>query len=170
MRDANRQPTEDQATRPIRRGPGPATHRSVRFIAEAKDGLNVPPLVMNDTSHNAALAEDLRLTLLGRGPATHRSARFTATSIEGLNVPRLVEMNAIKPTDPGLTQDTTVPSDSVVSGADVVPDEEDWEEARPVPDIDIGTAEKHSLTTRPLKNGGRNLFKSLGRKGVCWQG
>ena len=166
MRDANRQPHEDQPTRPIRRGPSPATHRSVRFIAEAKDGLNVPPLVMNDTSRNSALAEDLRLAFLGLGPATNRSARFAATSIEGLNVPRLVEMHVIKPTDPGLNQGATVPSDSVVSGADVVSDEEDWEKARPVPDLDIGTPEKDSLTTRPLKNGGRNLFKSLGRNGV----
>ena len=121
---------------------------------------------MNDTSRNSALAEDLRLAFLGLGPATNRSARFAATSIEGLNVPRLVEMHVIKPTDPGLNQGATVPSDSVVSGADVVSDEEDWEKARPVPDLDIGTPEKDSLTTRPLKNGGRNLFKSLGRNGV----
>ena len=131
----------------------------------ANDDPNVPLTVMDNTTRNATLAEDLRLTLLGHGPATHRSARIVATSKHGLNVLHRVGMNAIEPSDPGLNQGMTVPSDSVVSDTDVVSDEEGWEAARPVPDIDIGTTEKHSLTKRTPKNSGRNLFKSLGRRG-----
>ena len=143
MRDANRQPPDDQPTRPIRRGPGAESLRSARRIAEAKDSLNVPPIVMNDTSRNAALAEDLRLTFLGQGPSTHRSARIFATSIEGLNVPRKVDMSAIEPGDRGLTEGASVPS------ASVVPDADDWPEAGIVPEGGVGTQNYVSLIKDP---------------------
>ena len=155
MRDEYRQYLDDEPTRPIRRGPGPATHRSACFIAEAKDGLNVPPIVMDETSRNATLAEDLRLTFLGLGPATFRSARITATSIEGLNVPRKVDMSAIEPSDPGLTRDVTVSADGVVPEADVVPchdvavDADDWLEAGIVPEDGVGTKNYVSLIKDP---------------------
>ena len=143
------------------------------FAASRKDDLNVPPPVMDNTTRNAALAEDLRLTFLGQGPSTHRSARFAATSKDGLNVPRIVEVNAIEPSDPGLTRGASVPSASVVpgtdvvTGADVVPchdevvDDDDWPEARPMPDFDVGTRKKERLKERKPKKGRRNLFKSL---------
>lgn len=160
MRDANRQPPDDQPTRPIRRGPGAESLRSARRIAEAKDSLNVPPIVMNDTSRNAALAEDLRLTFLGLGPATFRSARITATSIEGLNVPRKVDMSAIEPSDPGLTRGASVPTDGVVAAADVVTGasvvpchdevvDDDWPEAGIVPEDGVGTQNYVSLIKDP---------------------
>ncbi len=143
MRDANRQPPDDQPTRPIRRGPGAESLSSGLFAASTKDDPNVPPPVMDNTTRNAALAKDLRLTFLGQGPATHRSARFAATSIEGLNVPGIVEMNAIEPSDPGLTRGASVPS------ASVVPDADDWPEAGIVPEDGVGTQNYVSLIKDP---------------------
>ena len=172
MRDANRQPPDDQPTRPIRRGPGAESLRSARRIAEAKDSLNVPPIVMNDTSRNAALAEDLRLTFLGQGPSTHRSARIFATSIEGLNVPRKVDMSAIEPSDPGLTRDVTVSADGVVPEADVVPchdvavDADDWLEAGIVPEDGVGTKNYVSLIKDPPRLGQKESFVSACGPGV----
>ncbi len=160
MRDANRQPNDDQPTRLIRRGPGPATHRSARFIAEAKDGLNVPPIVMDATTPNATLAEDLRLTFLGLGPAKNRSARIVTTSIEGLNVLHKVGMNAFKPTDRGLTEGASVPS------ASVVPDDDDWPEAGIVPEGGVGTQNYVSLIKDPPRLGQKESFVSACGPGV----
>ncbi len=109
----------------------------------AKDDPIYPRRVKDDSTRNDALADDLRLTFLGHGPATHRSARIVATSKDDLNVPHKVEMNAIKPSDPGPTRCASVPS------ASVVPDADDWPEASIVPEDGVGTQNYVSLIKDP---------------------